>query len=74
MVDPDTTLEAVSDAARGLLKGAIDIHTHGDPDPYANRRLNFREAVAAARDAGMAGLMLKSHEYPTQPLAGPFTC
>ena len=65
----EPTLEALSDRARGLLQGALDIHVHADPDPYAERKADFAATVARAREAGLAGLVLKSHEYPTQPLA-----
>ena len=65
----EPTLEALSDRARGLLQGALDIHVHADPDPYAERKADFATTVARAREAGLAGLVLKSHEYPTQPLA-----
>ncbi len=65
----EPSLELLSDRARALLQGAIDIHVHADPDPYAERKLEFRATVARAREAGLAGLVLKSHEYPTQPLA-----
>ena len=63
------TLDELSPEARALLEGAIDLHAHASPDPFAERRLDARELVAAAREAGMAGVVLKSHEYPTQPLA-----
>ena len=69
MLSPDTTLDQVGDAARELLQGAIDIHVHFAPDPYAERRLTADVLVQNARTAGLAGLVLKSHEYPTQPLA-----
>lgn len=69
MSSPDTTLDQVGDAARELLQGAIDIHVHFAPDPYAERRLTADVLVQNARSAGLAGLVLKSHEYPTQPLA-----
>ena len=65
----EPTLESLSDRARGLLQGALDIHVHADPDPYAERKADFAATVARAREAGLAGLVLKSHEYPTQPLA-----
>ena len=66
---PEPTLETLPDRARGLLQGALDIHVHADPDPYAERNADFAATVARAREAGLAGLVLKSHEYPTQPLA-----
>jgi hypothetical protein len=59
----------LSDTARELLRGAIDMHVHASPDPYAARRMDARQLALGARDAGMAGLVLKSHEYPTGPLA-----
>ena len=65
----EPTLESLSDRARGLLQGALDIHVHADPDPYAERKADFAATVARSREAGLAGLVLKSHEYPTQPLA-----
>ncbi len=65
----EATLDTLSDRARGLLQGALDIHVHADPDPYAERKADFAATVARAREAGLAGLVLKSHEYPTQPLA-----
>jgi hypothetical protein len=55
--------------ARELLSGSIDIHVHASPDPFAERKMDARETVAAAQEAGMGGVVLKSHEYPTQPLA-----
>ena len=65
----DAKLEQVSEAARELLHGAIDTHVHFAPDPYAERRLDARQLVGKDREAGIGGLVLKSHEYPTQPLA-----
>ena len=65
----EPTIDDLSEDAREVLRGAIDIHVHADPDPYAARKLDARATVAAARAAGLAGIVLKSHEYPTQPLA-----
>jgi len=64
-----TGLNDLSDAARGILRGAVDIHTHAAPDPFTKRRTDSRELVRLAKEAGMGGLVLKSHDYPTQPLA-----
>lgn len=64
-----TSLEQLSAAARELLRGAVDIHTHAAPDPFTERRTDSRELVRLAREAGMGGLVLKSHDYPTQPIA-----
>ncbi|MEE8421526.1 MAG: DUF6282 family protein [Dehalococcoidia bacterium] len=63
------SLDQLPDRARALLRGATDIHVHSSPDPYTERRMDARTVVAQAREAGMAGVVLKSHEYPTQPLA-----
>lgn len=59
----------VPERARALLHGAIDTHVHASPDPNAARKLDARQLVRMAAAAGMAGLVLKSHEYPTQALA-----
>jgi len=62
-------LDGLQPAARALLRGAIDLHAHSAPDPFAERKMDARELVAAAVEAEMAGIVLKSHEYPTEPLA-----
>ena len=62
-------LDGLNERAAALLRGAIDVHVHAAPDPYAERRMDALQLVRAAHEAGMAGLVLKSHEYPTQPLA-----
>ncbi len=63
------SLADLRDEARDLLRGAIDVHAHWSPDPYAERKMDARELVHAASDAGMAGIVLKSHELPSQILA-----
>ena len=63
------TLDELRDDSRALLRGAVDVHVHASPDPYAERRMDARELVQAAREAGLTALVLKSHEYPTQALA-----
>jgi hypothetical protein len=65
----DAQLADLGGAARELLVGAIDMHAHAAPDPFAERRMDARELVQLAREAGMAGLVLKCHEIPTQLLA-----
>ena len=67
--DREATLDDVREDARELLRGAIDVHVHAAPDPYAQRRMAADALVARAVEAGMGGLVLKSHEYNTQPLA-----
>ena len=52
-----------------LMKGSVDIHVHFSPDPRVERRSSAIEIVEQASFMGMGGLVLKSHVYPTQPLA-----
>ena len=61
-------LDEIPERARALLEGAIDVHVHASPDPDAARRMDARALVRLAKRAGMGGLVLKSHEYPTAPL------
>ena len=49
--------------APDLMKGSIDIHIHIGPDPLRRRRVTAYEAAIQARDAGMRGIILKSHHY-----------
>ena len=52
-----------------LLEGALDIHVHFAPDPKVERRGSAIDIAQQAKDMGMRGLVLKSHEYPTHPVA-----
>ena len=52
-----------------LMEDAVDIHVHFAPDPRVERRTDALEVAQQARAAGMRGLVLKSHEFPTQPVA-----
>lgn len=52
-----------------LVEGAVDIHVHFAPDPKVERRGNAIEIAEQAAKMGMQALVLKSHEYPTQPVA-----
>lgn len=52
-----------------ILEGALDIHVHFAPDPRVERRGNAIEIAQQARDMGMRGMVLKSHDYPTHPVA-----
>ena len=51
-----------------LMKGAIDIHIHIGPDPNRRRRVTAYEAAIQAKEAGMRGIVLKSHDYITTPV------
>lgn len=60
--------ESLSNIDR-ILEGALDIHVHFGPDPKVERRAGAVEIALQARDMGMQGIVLKSHEYPTHPVA-----
>jgi hypothetical protein len=50
-----------------ILKGAIDLHHHGFPEISfdAKTRLEDIDEMSIARSAGMLGIVLKSHMFPT---------
>lgn len=52
-----------------LMEDAVDIHVHFAPDPKVERRSDALEVAHLAKEMGMRGLVLKSHEYPTHPVA-----
>ena len=52
-----------------LMNGTIDIHIHIGPDPNQRRRVNGYEAAVQAKEAGMRGVVFKSHDYNTTPVA-----
>ena len=52
-----------------LMEGAMDIHVHFAPDPRVERRGSAIDVAQQAKEMGMRGLVLKSHEYPTHPVA-----
>lgn len=52
-----------------ILEGAVDIHVNFGPDPKVERRASAIEVAHQAKEMGMQGLVLKSHEYPTHPVA-----
>lgn len=45
------------------------MHCHHGPDPHRARSVDAAEAVTEAAAVGMAGIVLKSHAYPTGPIA-----
>jgi hypothetical protein len=51
------------------LTGAVDMHCHFGPDAHRPRSVTAIEAVAQARAAGHAAVVLKSHDQPTTLLA-----
>ena len=60
--------ETLSNVDR-ILEGALDIHVHFSPDPKVERRAGAVEIALQAKELGMQGVVLKSHEYPTHPVA-----
>ena len=55
-----------------LLRGAVDLHHHGFPEFTLDHptRLDDAAELAHARAAGMAGIVLKSHFFPTTTARG----
>ena len=64
-----------SAADMALLRDAIDIHAHLDPDSFgphsvqASRALDVLEMAARAKQAGMRGFVIKQHYDQTAQLA-----
>jgi hypothetical protein len=56
-------------AADALVVGAIDMHCHHGPDPHRARSVDAAEAVREAEALGLGAVVLKSHAYPTGPVA-----
>ena len=56
-------------AIERLFKGCIDTHFHASPDPRVERSVDALRCAGQCADAGMRGLVLKSHDYPTAPIA-----
>ncbi len=52
-----------------LLQGSIDMHIHHGPDARMERRVDALQVARMAKEAGMRAIVLKSHDYPTTPLA-----
>ncbi len=59
----------MNDTISEILTGSFDLHVHAGPDTR-ERRLDALQTARHAYEAEMAGFVLKSHEYPTAPLAG----
>jgi len=45
------------------------MHVHHAPDAHIRRRVDALQAALQAEEAGMRAIVLKSHDYPTAPLA-----
>jgi hypothetical protein len=72
---PLGTLPPATDADRALLRDAIDVHTHLDPDSFgphsvqAARALDVIAMAQRAKQAGMRGFVIKQHYDQTAQLA-----
>lgn len=72
---PSSSFPRPSPAARELLRDAIDIHTHLDPDSYgpnsrqAARALDVVDMARRVSKAGMRGFVIKQHYDQTAQLA-----
>src|SRR4030095_1649263 len=55
--------------ADALVVGAIDMHCHHGPDPHRVRSVDAAEAVREVEALGLGAVVLKSHAYPTGPVA-----
>ena len=51
-----------------IVRGSFDLHVHAAPDTQ-ERRMNALETARAAYEGELGGFVLKSHDYPTTPLA-----
>jgi hypothetical protein len=75
VVIPKEGFTPPSAADRALLKGAIDVHVHLDPDSFgthsaqAARELDVVDMGKRAKKAGMRGFVIKQHYDQTAQLA-----
>ena len=52
-----------------ILRGSFDLHVHTLPSPNDDLRMDAMDTGRHAHEAEMAGFVLKSHHYPTTPVA-----
>ena len=45
------------------------MHIHHAPDPRMERRMDALQLALQAKKVGMRAIVLKSHDYPTTPVA-----
>ena len=67
MISPQRSPERAQPVEE-VLRGAIDIHVHSDPDNVP-RSLDGLDAATMARSKGMRAIVLKNHYDPTSGLA-----
>lgn len=63
------TNQANSEAAARLIKGAIDMHLHIDPESRLKRRQDSLQVARTAKEMGLKAIVLKNREYGTVALA-----
>lgn len=72
---PAPQIQVATPAERLLIKDAIDVHTHLDPDSFGTyssqmaRRLDIIDMANRAKAAGMRGFVIKQHYDQTAQLA-----
>ena len=54
---------------KSIIRGSIDMHVHHGPDAHIGRSVDALQAAVQAEEAGMRAIVLKSHDYPTAPIA-----
>ena len=52
-----------------ILHGSFDLHVHTLPSPEVDLRMDALDTGRHAHEVEMAGFVLKSHYYPTTPVA-----
>jgi len=68
VMSAEETEPPISDRARRLLRGAVDLHIHSGPSLHP-RKIDHFEALRQADAVGMKAILLKDHYYPTMPIA-----
>ncbi|MCH8195347.1 MAG: hypothetical protein IIB12_04670 [Chloroflexi bacterium] len=53
----------------GLVEGSIDLHAHFGPDSKIERSVDLMTMLETASAVKMRGMVLKSKDYPSYPLA-----
>ena len=53
----------------GLVEGSIDVHAHFGPDSKIERSVDLTTMLETASAVKMRGMVLKSKDYPSYPLA-----
>ena len=65
--------EVSEKAIERLVRGSIDMHAHFGPDPQVPRRTDAALLAKMADELEMAGVVLKSHDFPTGQIAATVT-